>query len=389
MLGSAGARAPRGTGPRGIEPPAALWTRRWPTHADPPDAETPETAARFDGTADAPCSGASPCGSGAAGREPPPSTGPERPGLGAQQRFRRWVHREGGCRAARGRCLTSRCARPKRASCPAGCRFPGKPRAPAHRQPASFWPRNAPYLGLPPPAWSAPVPGGWRGPGAAERGWARCGPHGAPGAVGAPRPRGWGARSGSPQHHLLVTGPARGSRHPPAATPAPGGPEVAGPSGARAPRTHSCLLPVSRAPWKKKPRASKEGARSARALRSSEGKDEASPTHPVPRQEAPLGLNGKCTKWDLSWNGPVNAAGLQNSPGEATGHAHGDKKQQRVPRRQAWSSGDSSAIEVRGSGGKGCAISAVQSPGIPGQEEGNLSLEICVRLQTTSVFNST
>lgn len=113
------------------------------------------------------------------------------------------------------------------------------------------------------------------------------------------------------------------------------------------------------------------------------------PTHPVPRQEAPLGLNGKCTKWDLSWNGPVNAAGLQNSPGEAAGHAHGDKKQQRVPRRQAWSSGDSSAIEVRGSGGKGCAISAVQSPGIPGQEEGNLSLEICVRLQTTSVFNST
>lgn len=41
-----------------------------------------------------------------------------------------------------------------------------------------------------------------------------------------------------------------------------------------------------------------------------------------------------------------------------------------------------SAEEVRGSGGKGCATSAVQSPGIPGQEEGNLSLEICVRLQT-------
>lgn len=157
------------------------------------------------------------------------------------------------------------------------CRLPGKPRAPAHRQPASFGPRNAPYLGLPPPAWSAPVPGGSRGPGAAERGRARCGPHGAPGAVGAPRPRERGARSGSPQHHLLVTGPARGSRHPPAATPAPGGPEVAGPSSARAPGTHGCLLPGSRAPGKKKPGASTEGARSARALRSSGGKDEASP----------------------------------------------------------------------------------------------------------------
>ncbi|XP_021254767.1 uncharacterized protein LOC110399796 [Numida meleagris] len=59
--------------------------------------------------------------------------------------------------------------------------------------------------------------------------------------------------------------------------------------------------------------------------------------------------------------------------------APGDKEELAVPRarQREWS-----AMEVRGSGGKGRAISAVQSPGIPGQEEGNLRLESCVRLRT-------
>lgn len=115
--GAAGARSPRagdpgsarpahgrrgepGPGESGPRPPSGPAGGR-PT-ADAPGTETPETAARFDGTADAPCSGASPCGTGAAGREPTPSTGPQRPGLGAQRRFRRWVHRAGGCRPAQG-----------------------------------------------------------------------------------------------------------------------------------------------------------------------------------------------------------------------------------------------------------------------------------------------
>lgn len=309
---------------------AALGTRRCPTRGgawrgvtkDAPGAET--AAVRWDRRCHrggAPAWRTGTTGAGAAGERP----------LVASSRGSVGVH-------------TSGSARPKRASRPAGSRLPGRSRAPHAGEH-----RNAPYLGPPPPPRSAPAPFARRQSGAAS-GLSRAAPAGTA-AVG-DRSLGAGARSSicwsraRPQRRGIGT-------HLRAALSGAGG---AGTAGRRGDET------TPRAAWAR--RAARKGrARAERRWGTMHRReDEASPASARDRQEV----------HEMGFGGTRPGSGDHIT-------APGDKEQRAVPgaRQRGWS-----AVEVRGSGGKGRAISAVQSPGIPGQEEGNLRLESCVRLRT-------